>query len=349
MQGKIKCSVCQNMIPIGPFCPFCGSEQVPQDKPGDGKKRRRNGNTVPIVKAGMDTTVPVKVSEPEPEKEDTGVSGKEEPVPAEEKQKTGKVDDNLEKTAEEDTEADRETGTEKNPDGSVDEGNMKLVNSLMKGVQEHKDRKSRKELEYDRTHDTLTGLYNHETYRKKMKETTAADAGIILCSVESLGSVKKQLGDIYADILVSSVAQALVAVFGDNCYRTGEDGFAVILSGINENVIRERILKFQTELKNREFRQAESGVQIDMKAAAGFGTGDGRMTMREIFECANQKLSAEKMRMKSVYNPNYDGYYNDVKAQYEELKVEIDRENIHKAVLVVIVFIITMIIYFMFL
>ena len=56
----------------------------------------------------------------------------------------------------------------------------------------------------------------------------------------------------------------------------------------------------------------------------------------------------DKHKIKQVYDPNYDGYYNDVKVQYEEMKVDIDRENLHKALLVILALIIFMIFYFVF-
>lgn len=353
MQGKIQCGSCRNMIPVGPFCPFCGSEQVPRKDEGREKKPGgRNRASVPVVKTGMDTTVPVYVGSSSGQGQGDAGTGSRDAGEVSggtitEAGTGAEIPAGTGQPAEHGPERDNETAGERSGRGEADSNGE---NPVAKGIREHRDRKNQRDAEYERTHDTLTGVYNREEYRRKLTETDASDAGIILCSVENLQSVRKQLGETNGDLLVSNVAQALEAVFGgDNCYRTDGDGFAVILSGISEGVIRERILGFKKELRNRERRQAEDGVQIDMKAATGFGTGDGRMAMEEITGRAEKMLEEEKTRLKSVYDPNYDGYYNDVKAQYEELRVEINRENIHKAVMVVILFIITMIVYFLFL
>lgn len=412
MQGRIKCTKCNNMIAIGTvFCPYCGTEQAPSGAVNENvKNRRRRGNhNVPIIKTGEDVMVPVKVKEVAAPKEDKSILNKEMDKPVvkhEDIQETtsnnpsGIQEKNEDKIAPEMTkaespvteQADRENPVSSNPEVSTEpeiseqgaqmqdvpsEFDEKKASEIFGGIlsenseEEPKDdeipadksaesrkevktskfkqKKTQKAMEYELYHDSLTGCLNRKAYDKRLDELDSDDYCIIVADANNLKRTNDSLGHANGDILLVAIAQSLQAVFGnENCYRMGGDEFAVILEGIEEDVVKERIGRFRVELKGKERKQRENGAQIDMKAAIGYAYGKKKDSAKSVCKKADENMYADKHQLKQIYDPNYDGYYNDVKAQYEEMKVDFDRENMHKAIMVVLAVIVFMIFYFTF-
>lgn len=397
MQGKIKCTNCNNMIPIGaPYCIFCGVEQKVQPNiPEQGKRRKRKANGVPIVRTGADLMVPVTVEdnvdnakkvaetdnntllqeesikhdcpeaavieqvkdsfEAESEKvtydsEDAGdMESSISSVNEDDPKKTAVVEDISEDVVnEEQSEPAEDAEAEFKPDDKADLGKKKGKTGKIAISSHWKEKKKEKESEYQRLHDTLTDLNNKEAYDSYVRAYDMEDVCIIVCNVNSLSKVNEMYGMDSGDLLLVSVAQAMKNVFGNNCYRIGEDEFCVVLKLINKNVVESRIESFRYELQKKEKELREAGKQLDLKIAIGYSHGTSEQSAAEVYECAKMQMKDDKSRMKKIYDPNYDGYYNDVKAEYEEIKVEIDRENVHKAVMLIFAAAVFMIFYYLF-
>lgn len=413
MQGRIKCTKCNNMIAIGTvFCPYCGTEQAPSGTVNENvKNRRRRGNhNVPIIKTGEDVMVPVKVKEVAAPKEDKSIFNKEMDKPVvkhEDIQETTSnnsseiQEKNEDKMAPEMTkaenpvteQADRENPVSSNPEVSTEpemseqgaqkqdvpsefdeEEASEIFGEILRENSEEepkddeisvdksaesrkenvktsklKQKKTQKSMEYELYHDSLTGCLNRKAYEKRLDELDSDNYCIIVADANNLKRTNDSLGHANGDILLVAIAQSLQAVFGnENCYRMGGDEFAVILEGIEEDVVKERIERFHIDLKGRERKQRENGAQIDMKAAIGYAYGKKKSEIKTVCKEADKNMYIDKRQSKQIYNPNYDSYYNDVKVQYEEMKVDFNRENLHKALLVIFAVIIFMIFYFVF-
>lgn len=393
MQGKIKCSKCNNMIAIGTvFCPFCGSEQAPSTGAAESvsARRRKGAHNVPIIKTGENVMVPVKVKEVAVPKEESkkseaedsektsgsispvhehaalNVSEPAKPDPMITENSTVVVDEAVEEAKASDTSdqtpepevsidetqeiIDKIASEEQDAAEKVDEAAAAEENSDDKKKKNRfKERRNQKNVEYELYHDELTCCLNRKAYEKRLGEVSSDLYCVIVADANNLKKTNDSLGHANGDILLASIAQALQAVFGnDNCYRTGGDEFAVILEGIEEETVKERIERFRVDLKSRERKQRENGAQIDMKAAVGYAYGKKPSEIKNVCKKADESMYEDKHKIKQIYDPNYDGYYNDVKVQYEELKVDIDRENLHKAALVVIALVIFLIFYFVF-
>lgn len=394
MQGKIKCSKCNNMIAIGTvFCPFCGSEQAPSASAAESvtSRRRKGAHNVPIVKAGESVMVPVKVKEVAvPKNEESkmvdsvveeslsGAASSTQSIPVEQSEPATsdsigaaenptvaadieaseevKVSEASDQTPEpvsiDETQEiiDKIASEEQNAAEKVDEATAAEENSDdEKKKNRFKERRNQKNVEYELYHDELTCCLNRKAYEKRLGEVSSDLYCVIVADANNLKKINDSLGHANGDILLASIAQALQAVFGnDNCYRTGGDEFAVILEGIEEETVKERIERFRVDLKGRERKQRENGAQIDMKAAVGYAYGQKPSEIKNVCEKADESMYEDKHKIKQIYDPNYDGYYNDVRVQYEELKVDIDRDNLHKAALVIIALVIFLIFYFVF-
>lgn len=365
MQGKIKCTNCNNMIAIGaPYCIFCGVKQNAQNVlPENGKKRRKKTNEVPVVKAGTDILVPVDVEEGEQADDSIALQSGVESVQQEKKSSQIANAENLvegQAIVKEISSAlsfeeqvctgesmisgnQRGNGEEAlNSSEFVDKGKKTFAVRL-------KERKEEKENEYRQTHDELTELYNKAAYDEKMDGSDMDNICIIVMDVNSLEKVNHMHGKADGDLLLLSIAQVLRIVFGNNCYRMQDGEFCVVLRQITENSVINRIEDFRYELRKKEKELRETGKQLDLKMAIGYIYGVSGQNERDVYQKAQEYMREDKKRMKRIYDPNYDGYYNDVKAEYEDVKVEIDRENVHKAVVVVLVAVVFMIVYYIFL
>lgn len=375
--GTVFCPYCgSEQAPSGG-----GGENTPS-------RRHRNSHNVPIVKIGEDVMVPVTVkevpvspkaaNEPEvKEEKENKVSEKEDPI----KEKDAEMSEiQVETKTDTDAAESDQTGdislceekqtTQEEPESEISETEVKeVMESLLtessgdseKSVsaddsQDEKkkngrfrQKKNKKSMEYELYHDALTCCLNRKAYENKLDSLESDNYCIIVADANDLKKTNDSLGHANGDILLVAIAQSLQAVFGDaNCYRTGGDEFAVILEGINEDTVKERIERFHIDLKGRERKQRENGAQIDMKAAIGYAYGKKKSEVKSVYKEADKNMYIDKHQSKQIYNPNYDSYYNDVKVQYEEMKVDFDRENLHKALLVIFAVIIFMIFYFVF-
>ena len=376
MNGKIKCTNCNNMIPIGaPYCIFCGAKQDSQSLPQNNGSRRkkRQSSGVPIVRAGEDIMVPVDVKEKDlPEHEaEQGPPPMQKQETAEEKNSAALenhtdsvITENCsEKEAEmslQETEAiqkatvlEVEETKEENAVYEITEKEPETEQKTETAEKEKKniwkDKKEKKAAEYEKNHDSLTGLYNRKAYEERLEKVHLENTCIIIGDMNGLSDINKMYGREDGDLLLANAARILQDVFGANCYRIGEDEFAVVLEKISEKVVINRIGSLHGLLKQQEKKLRAEGKQFDMKMAVGYAYGDSSMTVSDVEEKAVAKMQANKKQMKQVYNPNYDGYYNDVKAEYEEIKVQIDRDNMHKVIMLLIGFAVFMAFYFIFL
>lgn len=407
MNGKIRCTSCGNMIPIGtPYCVFCGTKQNATNTPQNNVKRRRKKQQtsgVPIIRAGEDVMVPVNVKEAKPQAPVTATAAPVETAPAVQVQPDNKTSGMsgpsvpvTEKLAEPQTptataihsevkavepvtqestvppvQAVSETVQKENAEGisdeqlqkalekisrtSVDteknkepESDQKTEDSTSKGKNKWKEKKEKKAAEYENSHDSLTDLFNLGAYEERLKKAVPENLCIIVSDVNNLTKVNEMYGHDNGDLLLSSVAKAMQEVFGNNCYRIGEDEFAVVLERVNEKSIASRMDSFQDALRQSERKLREEGKQLDLKVAVGYAYGSSTVTAHDVENEAKTKMNSTKKQMKQIYNPNYDGYYDDVKAEYEEAKVQIDRDNMHKVFVLLIGFAIFMAAYFIF-
>lgn len=337
MQGKIKCTNCNNMIPIGaPYCIFCGVKQSAQADLQEGtKKRRKKQLEVPVVKAGTDVMVPVNVVE---DHEPETIRQAQEIVMGEE-QKEIHADGARQENTEETVSAEESN----RPVDNTETGSKKSLSVRMRA------KKDEKEYAYRQNHDELTDLFNRSVYDENMKDMDMENVCIIVMDMNELGKVNRMYGKADGDLVLISVAQVLRLVFGNNCYRMQEGEYCVVLSQIHENAVISRIENFRYELRKKEKELRESGKQLDIKVAVGYLYGVSGQDAADVYAKAREYMLEEKKRMKQIYDPNYDGYYNDVKVEHEESRVEIDRENIHKAVIVVLGAVGFLILYYIFL
>ena len=153
------------------------------------------------------------------------------------------------------------------------------------------------------THDGLTGLLNHQTFKEKFNDEIQRAArfqqkmAVMMFDLDKFKSVNDTLGHQYGDYVIQTVAKIMVdnvrAV--DVVARYGGEEFAVILintTAIMSNIVAQRIVdsiaEYQFSLNDVETRLTISGGMSEYPTHAD--------NMRQLIEIADQELYATKDR-----------------------------------------------------
>lgn len=292
------------------FCPFCASKQkvskskksTPveekviepetvslEEKPKKKKKKKKKPNKTVINPKDFDNTIPISIDKGQnvfSEKPEV----KEQRIFNEKK----RIEEEKNQTKEELEEAEKKKR-------ELEEENERYKHIAL--------------------HDELTGLKNRTAFEKDIKELKSKDLCCISVDANNLKKVNDNIGHKYGDILLKTIADALKEVFGDNVYRLGGDEFEVLLVGEGEVAVKHKINAVKKLLEEQE---KEIDEEFEISAAIGVSFSNGTNTINEMLEEADHKMYEDKKSYKenqlkeSKYEPNYDGYYNDVKAEYEE-------------------------------
>ena len=182
-----------------------------------------------------------------------------------------------------------------------------------------------------------TGAWNKKAYEDALDKTYSNFVSVVSVDAIDLKTTNSSLGMEYGDIQIKSVADALIEAFGDNVYHVFGGRFFVILEGIKADTITKKIDVYRRALKNI---QNDQEVHINMLTADGFVVGEATDTARDLVKAAENKMLEHKSKLTSIYNPNYDGFYDDVKAEYEELKEKYTSETIKNVGKIIVIAII---------
>ena len=146
-------------------------------------------------------------------------------------------------------------------------------------------------LNYEATHDELTGLYNRSAYASMLDSMTGseADLALIVLDVDLFKHINDRFGHDIGDAVLRSVATNLLGAFRreDMICRIGGDEFAVIMSNIDSdsvNLIRDKIRKVAEKLANPE------GSLPSVTLSAGVAFTDRVIPDKGLFKTADLAL-----------------------------------------------------------
>ena len=265
------------------FCPFCSTKQK------ETKKKNTNKPKTVINPEDFDNSVPVEV------KEQQNVFSEKAEVKAQRVENEKKKIEEEKKQVEEEKE------------------------QLVKEKEEEVERLTQLAL-----HDELTGLKNRTAFERDLKEIDNKNLCCISIDANNLKKINDTMGHKYGDCLLKAIAEALKEIFNDNAYRVGGDEFIVLINGEGETVINHKIEAVHSLLKEEEKKFEED---FEITAAIGAAYSNGTNSIKEIMEEADINMYKEKKAFKESngkknlyadFEPNFDGYYDDVKAEYEE-------------------------------
>ena len=143
--------------------------------------------------------------------------------------------------------------------------------------------------------DALTRLPNRlcfeNRYITKIGESGYSVA-VFFFDINYLKTINDGLGHSAGDMLLINAARTISACFSkageNNCFRVGGDEFAAVLTGCDENEIKDILLAFEKE-------QEKNKVSIAVGYA--FTPDIGNSSFRELFADADKKMYVEKIAM----------------------------------------------------
>jgi diguanylate cyclase (GGDEF)-like protein len=153
-------------------------------------------------------------------------------------------------------------------------------------------KEAKENLEKLNVHDHLTGVYNRIFFEWKLKKVNYGEClplGVIVCDVDNLQAINHRLGYKKGDEALLAVSRILRHRFraGDIIARIGGDEFAVLLTDIDDSVIR------------RKERQIRQGIrEYDKNFPEGlFSVSLGCAVSAEVLSDVHRLLNEADTRM----------------------------------------------------
>ncbi|MFC4319972.1 sensor domain-containing diguanylate cyclase [Litchfieldia salsa] len=163
--------------------------------------------------------------------------------------------------------------------------------------------KLQQDLEYQITHDDLTGLYNRRYLSQQLDELDEKKnepCGLIVCDLDDLKKVNDSRGHKMGDQLIIEAAKILESISKDNVIvsRLGGDEFAILVTCNNEAQIELMIEEILNKV-NRYNSVKDSILKISISIGYAFSSYSIGM-VEELFNIADKNMYKEKNSKKFV-------------------------------------------------
>ncbi len=174
------------------------------------------------------------------------------------------------------------------------DGKGQLTEILSVGHDVSERRQREQQLAYLTVNDPMTGLYNRayfETELERLERGRRFPVSLVIASLDNLQQVNDQEGRETGDLLLMKTARLLRGGFRaeDLIARTGGDGFAIILPGMDEQQTTACLLRFRNELAAAS--QTEPAVLLCLGAGTAHTASELLRAQRE----AAAAMAAEKL------------------------------------------------------
>ncbi len=162
------------------------------------------------------------------------------------------------------------------------------------------NKRQKEQLEYEASHDYLTGLYNRSGYDFFMKNLDLSSTALIIIDVDKFKSINDKEGHETGDRILVKVAETIKDAFrhGDHVCRLGGDEFAVILENVepgSAETVAEKV-----DMINRKLNDTSDGLP-PVQISAGVAIGKGN-DPDELFRMADASMYNAKSRGGSDYS-----------------------------------------------
>lgn len=156
-------------------------------------------------------------------------------------------------------------------------------------------RKTERELQFQSTHDPLTGLYNRWYFEKQMVSFTHNQffpISLVMVDIDGLKRINDLLGHQVGDIMLCRTAQVLMLVFRaeDVVARIGGDEFAVLLPNTDKENVDKIISRISQHLEKVKQNQPDQQLSLSL----GAYTAENEHELSTAFHRADQAMYREK-------------------------------------------------------
>lgn len=175
-------------------------------------------------------------------------------------------------------------------------------------------------LEYESTHDEMTGLFNRTAYKKRLAAITKEKMCVIYFDVNNLKRTNDLLGHQYGDKLLSTVAAVIDRNFPRATYRIGGDEFVVLLENEKTRVIDKKLRAIDKELDEKSRKSTE---KITYQVAYGYAFGNKKDSVDTTIQKADKKMYFCKKQKKDKGLSNRElKQMSDARTRQEKEKAE---------------------------
>ncbi len=165
---------------------------------------------------------------------------------------------------------------------------------------------ARDALEFQATHDPLTGLWNHSTVLEVLDRELDRGArsdmapGVIMFDLDHFKQVNDSYGHLVGDCVLREVAQRMVksARAYDWAGRYGGEEFVLILTDCPQAQVRKRAEEIRAEIAGTPFATSAGPVTLTISAgvAMGSSTGGGPAHRLDVLKRADAALYEAKRK-----------------------------------------------------
>lgn len=163
--------------------------------------------------------------------------------------------------------------------------------------------------------DVATGLHNRsccqDLFKSNKNITNRKQPAILVIDLNDLKKTNDSLGHRVGDELIYNFAQLLKDSAGVNSVkpfigRYGGDEFIIYYDDVDSDEVVKIYLK-ELEHFAKEANEKESRFQISYAAGYAFASSDlNNLSVRDLFDKADENMYENKVAMKRAKNPNYD-------------------------------------------
>jgi len=187
----------------------------------------------------------------------------------------------------------------------VAQESIKRLNERINAVEQKAQHMSAKAKEYHEAamKDGLTGLFTRGAFDAKIKEafenytTQKKEFSIIVFDVDKFKQINDTLGHIAGDKVLIKISECLEESFrkGDFIARFGGDEFTVIIENLTEEMAKEKVEIFNTNLKKRRFMSQKHG-EIKLSVSSGIAKAMEDDTIESMIDRADKAMYESKQK-----------------------------------------------------
>lgn len=175
------------------------------------------------------------------------------------------------------------------------------------------------ELEFKKSHDVLTGLYNYREFRKNINLIADNDEENVIAVMFDIDDFKK-FNDTYGHNEGNHVLEKFARAIQDEilkkgdcsvkAYRFGGEEFCVLVNEISVVEVNRRIKNFVKRVKTHPYR-TEQGQSVLVTCSAGLADRQNFLTIYETIRAADDALYKAKKEGKGKVIVNFNSFETD--------------------------------------